>query len=125
MIKTSDMAKKKSFTALMSSVRENLDDIRPLYDRVCAFVLNDPFLSERIMNVVVAVKPERISSSGKAFPKAFQIWAVHQSGPAEERKMGEKLAASVNGKLVFAGSGNFKTNLERDGVEIVEEMESA
>lgn len=121
-IKASRLIKKKSAVALMSSVRENREDMQPLYDRICAGVSEDSFLSERILNVLVVVKPESVNSEGKVFPKAFQVWVIHESEPAVEREMGMKLSALVEGKLLFACSGNLKINYKKDGVDIVDEM---
>ena len=120
--KTSDNVKKKSFTALISSVKTNLEDLRPLFLKLCSVVAENDFLSKNIFYMLIVTKPEGISSSGKVYPKAYQIWALHKSEPAVERELGSILAGSVDGQLYFAASMNSKVAFERKGIEIVEEM---
>lgn len=122
LFKKSENVRKKSFTALMSSVKTNLNDLHPLYSKLCSIVAENDFLSKKIYYMLIVTKPERISSSGESYPKAYQIWALHKSEPAVERELGNILSGSLKGELFFAASADSKLALKREGVEIVEEM---
>ena len=121
-IQTSGKAEKKSYNALMSSVKDNLEELHSLFTNLCLVVSENQFLSDKICYMLIVTKPERISSDGEVFPKGFQIWALHKSDPSIERDIGKILESSIDGKLFFAAGANSKLALKKDGVEIIKEM---
>lgn len=106
-----------------SSMKETLEEIRPLYERLASSITDHPNLSKIVSNtMIVKTPPWKSSFSDKEYPLAYHVWVVHHHVDIDQSEaIPFLLQKLVHGALSFASSQRLDAALQKEGLEIVEQ----